>query len=120
MELGGTRQGPPSTSSRALDIRIEAAGPDVRVAPIGNLDPATSPALGRALRKAAAAPEMRRVVVDLGEVTFFDTSALCVLSDAAKGARRDGFEFGVVRPRLPVRRLFVLTGLDHLLYAVAP
>jgi anti-sigma B factor antagonist len=115
MENGDPRRDPPSTPAGALDIQIEAGGPEVRVVPVGNLDLATSPALEGALRKAAAAPDMRRVVVDLGEVTFFDVSALRVLSEAAEAARRGGFEFGVVRPRHHVRRLFVLTGLDHLL-----
>lgn len=106
-------------SSEPLEIHIEAKGSSARVAPVGEIDSATAPELAAALRQVAVSGA-RRVVIDLHGVTFLDASELHVLAEAASDARREGVDFGVMRPSLDIWSMFVLTGLDEVLPFVEP
>lgn len=53
------------------------------------------------------------VVVDLVEATFIDSSALGVISAAAKTAKRAGGNLTVVATDPRILRIFTLTGLDR-------
>lgn len=75
---------------------------------IGEVDLATVSEMERAL---AASDSSQRVVVDLTECTFLDSSALHVLlAAAAKAEREDGF--AIVAPEGGVRRLLDIAGAD--------
>ena len=89
-------------SSHAADILV------VEVA--GEVDMATSPQLTQAVE--AAPDSMRRVVVDLSEVTFLDSSGLNALVVTRRSLAVRGIDLRVVSPAdHVVRRVFEIAQL---------
>ncbi len=85
---------------------------------IGELDLAAAPTLEKELSKVAVA---ERLVVDLRELEFIDSTGLSVLVKANRRAQEAGRHFGLVRGGAQVQRLLSLTGLtDRLTIADAP
>jgi anti-sigma B factor antagonist len=80
------------------------------VAPVGEVDLVSVDEVRTQVRDAAGAS--RRVVLDLRQVTFMDSSALRLLVEAQQLAEQDGFSFAVVRGPASLERLFEVTGLD--------
>ena len=90
---------------------VSDSGDAVVVALVGELDLYNAPALRQALLEAAArAP--RRLVVDLSEVTFVDSTALGALVEA-RSKLRDGDGLALARPGLETRRALAISGLDR-------
>ena len=91
-----------------------AADGSVRVHVRGELDLATSPELEEALRREIGAG--RRVVVDLSDVAFIDSTGLNTLIAALRACDAKGGAL-TVSPTLPsqVRRVLEITGLNKLL-----
>jgi anti-sigma B factor antagonist len=76
----------------------------------GELDLADAPALREALRRAVErAP--KRLVVDLTEVTFVDSTVLGALVEAR--SKLGGDAFALAAPGLGVRRALEISGLDR-------
>ena len=91
-------------------LGVSRKGDAIVVALIGELDLYNAPALREALLDAAGrAP--RRLVVDLSEVTFLDSTALGALVQA-RSALPEG-EFALAAPRLEARRALEVSGLDR-------
>jgi anti-anti-sigma factor len=78
--------------------------------PVGEIDLVTVADVRAALDEAAG--ESRRVVLDLRQVHFMDSSGLRLLVEAQQRAAQDGFDFAVVRGPASLERLFEVTGLD--------
>jgi anti-anti-sigma factor len=78
----------------------------IRVA--GELDLATSAQLRDALHEAER--RARRIVLDLRQLTFMDSSGVHVIVDANNRARRSGGRLVLTRGPDSVDRLFALTG----------
>lgn len=108
----------PRSSTDLLHVAVEREGEYARVAPSGEIDRATSPRLATALEQLSGDQGVRRVTVDLGGVTFLDSSGLHLLCSTASEAEHDGLDFRITRPSPHIRRLFVLTGLDQLVSVV--
>jgi anti-sigma B factor antagonist len=86
---------------------------DVHVVSVaGELDLHTAGDLHTAL-DSALAREPRRVVVDLGGVTFLDSTALGALVTAAKRARATGARTVVVTDDPHTTKLFRITAFDR-------
>jgi anti-sigma B factor antagonist len=51
--------------------------------------------------------------VDLGDVSFMDSSGLSVLVAGFKGMREAGGEMAVVCPNAAIAKIFSITGLDR-------
>jgi stage II sporulation protein AA (anti-sigma F factor antagonist) len=80
----------------------------------GELDVAYAPELRQEL--GALAGDGRKLILDLRRLDFIDSSGIAVLLDAARDARRDGWDLGIIRGGSPeVERVLSLTGLDDLL-----
>jgi anti-sigma B factor antagonist len=81
----------------------------------GEIDVATSPELRRELHQVADR-QPSRLVLDLGDVTFIDSSGLGVLVGALKRLREEGRGDVLVLEGLqePVRKVFDITGLTEL------
>jgi anti-anti-sigma factor len=80
----------------------------------GEIDVATAPALERALL--AAGIDGADVTVDLTRTTFLDSFGLNVLLAASREARSKGHRMAVICGEGgATRRLFALTGTEHLL-----
>ena len=54
-----------------------------------------------------------RIVLDLSQLEFVESTGLAVIVRAHKRAKRDGHSLGFVRPQGHVGRTFELTGLDQ-------
>jgi len=79
----------------------------------GELDLATAPRLCARL-DAARAARVRRLVVDLTDVGFCDSTGLRALLGAGREIRIDGGRFAVaVQPGGPVARLFEVVGVGE-------
>ena len=104
-----------STYQQPFAIRV-AHGEDgsVRVQVRGELDLSTSPRLDETLRREIDAG--KRVVVDLSEIAFIDSTGLSTLMAAlrASDSKRGGL---MVSPSLPtqVQRVLEITGLSEVL-----
>jgi anti-sigma B factor antagonist len=96
---------------REQDFSISRSreGDAVVIAPAGEVDLVTVHEVRSALAEAAS--EARRVVIDLREVTFMDSSGLRLLVEAQRQSEQDGYALAVVRGPAALDRLFDVTGL---------
>lgn len=86
----------------------------VVVAVSGEIDLFTSPELKAALTEAIEA-DMDRIVVDLTETTFLDSTALGVLIGALKRLRARGGRLTIVNVDDSIAKTFEITSLDQIL-----
>ena len=96
-------------------IRIEDDGDSAIVTATGELDAYLAPRLSAAFEQTERA---RRLVVDLGHVSFLDSTALGIVSKAIRDRAPDRDGSGGVRvvlPRGSARRIFEITTLDRVL-----
>jgi anti-sigma B factor antagonist len=84
----------------------------------GEVDVETAPRLRKALISAGALPSPR-VVVDLREVTFLDSTGLGVLVAGLKRARENGGDLRLVATSSHILRMLAITRLDSV-FAVFP
>jgi anti-anti-sigma factor len=103
------------------EFRIEVDREDgvARVRPVGELDLATVRDLEARLAELRG-EGVRRVVLDLRELTFMDSTGLSLTMRWSIESARDGFDFAVVPGSRQIRRLFELTGMDGRLPFVQP
>jgi len=95
-------------------IEIRSVDGEVCVAPSGELDLVTAPALRAALEDAAAR-RPRRIVVTLGEVPFLDSTGLGAIVHGWRHAADQGIEFTLTSASPAIRRILAVTGLEELL-----
>ena len=81
------------------------------LAPTGELDLATAPALRQELVEASAAGSSL-VVIDLGEVGFMDSVALSVIIGGHRRMRHHGGHLHLAAPQSIVKRVLGLTRID--------
>ena len=86
----------------------------------GEIDMATSPALGALLRAAIEADDTKRVAVDLSQLTFLDSSGIRELVLAHEQANERGIALYVTNPHRIPRRILEITGLFTVLTEQAP
>lgn len=98
-----------------LEIHSQRLGTETEmIAVTGQIDLYAAPelkvAVGDAIRHGA-----RRLILDMSETSFIDSSALSILLGAVKRLRPLGGEVVVISGRgSAVREVFEITGLDHL------
>ncbi|MCU1498892.1 MAG: anti-sigma factor antagonist [Acidimicrobiales bacterium] len=96
-----------------LDLTVER-GPSATISLTGELDPATAPELEEAI-EAVLAEGTTRLVLDLGRLTFLDSSGLRVFVTARQAlGERDG-ELVLRGPSANTQRLLDITGLGELI-----
>ena len=61
------------------------------------------------------ATSVSRIVLDLSELEFIDSTGLAVIVKADRRAKNDGHVLRLLRPQGQVGRIFELSGLDQLL-----
>ncbi len=81
----------------------------------GDLDPHTAPLLEAALADLGSGPNMDRVVIDLGGISFIDSSGLRVFVTARASLADAGIELALRNPSANTRRLLDITGLGELI-----
>lgn len=80
----------------------------------GRLDLLAADTVKQSITVAAHAGQ-HRLVIDLGDVSFMDSSGLGTLIGGLKAARLAGGDLRVARPREQARGIFSLTSLDRVL-----
>jgi anti-sigma B factor antagonist len=84
------------------------------VAPRGRLDLSSASTFRERLRQVITAGTAR-LVVDLAEVTFVDSSGLGAVIGGLKAARRVGGDLRIARPNQQVQLVLKLTSLNKVL-----
>jgi anti-anti-sigma factor len=97
-----------------LRVDVEHRDDLALVTAVGEVDAATADELSSAVA-AALAGGYQRVVVDLAQVGFIDSTGLGVLVKSHRAAVAAGASFAVVNPTPMTRKLIRLLGLDQLL-----
>jgi anti-sigma B factor antagonist len=93
-------------------------GAGVHVTLHGELDLATAPRLQAELEDILRADGIERLVLDLRELLFLDSSGLEVIIQTDARGRREGFDVTVVRGPRAVERLFAVMQLERRLRMV--
>jgi anti-sigma B factor antagonist len=96
-----------------LTIRVEGDGPSRTVRLVGTCDLATVPALREALMPLAP-PEVKRLVINVSELEFCDSTGLGTMLGALRRMREGGGEFSIAGAHGTVLRLLQITGLDSI------
>ncbi|MGW2248576.1 STAS domain-containing protein [Kitasatospora sp. NPDC001660] len=94
-----------------LLVAVDHAGPVRIVAVAGELDHGTADGL-RGVFAAPVDEGVQRIVVDLGELRFCDSTGLNILLRARIDAEAAGLRLELAGPRPVVERLFAVTGAD--------
>jgi anti-sigma B factor antagonist len=101
-------------------VEVSSDGPASILRLSGELDLASSPALEQELDRALDAGTSR-LIVDLRELEFMDSTGLSVLVKAHQRVQEAGAQFGVVKGSAQVQRLLSLTGVaDRITVADTP
>jgi anti-sigma B factor antagonist len=95
-----------------VDVARERDG--VRVCPSGEVDVATIRRLRERIEEALAAGT-GRLILDLRETTFLDSTGLRLAMEADARAARNGTEFSIIAGPAAVQRAFDVAGLTELL-----
>jgi anti-sigma B factor antagonist len=98
----------------APEFRVEVGRADgsLVVAPHGELDVSTAPALTEAL---GGRSDGDGLVIDLRGLQFLDTTGLRLILEQEAAARKEGRSFAVVRGGQEVQRIFQIAGLERVL-----
>lgn len=92
-----------------IEHERDSACETVRLA--GELDAGGVPALAAAFARLLADGELRDLVLDLGAVTFIDSSGMRAIIDLERMARQRGLSLRVIEPPEEVTELMRTTGL---------
>jgi anti-anti-sigma factor len=95
-----------------LEVESERGNGLVRIALKGELDLSTAAKVETELRRAEESSEPL-LVLDLGGLTFLDSTGLRTIVAADRRAREVGRRFAIVRGPGPVQRVFTVTKLDE-------
>jgi len=97
----------------SFDIQVAHNGQATRIAPAGELDIATTPALEQAIADASVPGSA--LVLDLRGLTFMDSTGLRTLAQTNARAEEDGFTLEIWRGPRQIERVLEISGLGALL-----
>src|SRR4051812_12840073 len=108
--------GPPPRPIPTFQIEETSLDGGTRIIEVhGELDLATAPTLGQRIRRPLFWEGVERVVVDLSDVGFIDSSGASALLLSVSHARALGLGLGLVCPEGDVMRRLRTYGLDSML-----
>jgi anti-sigma B factor antagonist len=97
----------------SIETSPAATSGEVVLALSGDLDPLSGPSLAAHVEEAAASGIVEgRVVLDLEQLAFIDSSGLRTLVEVHTSLQRRGARLVLRRPSRPVLRLLEITSLD--------
>jgi anti-sigma B factor antagonist len=103
----------PTSRDRPSVAAVESEGTERVVIVRGEVDVSTAPQL-RACLEEVTDSSQPRVVVDVGDVQFIDSSGIAVLAAALKRLRPAGRDLVVRRPTPQMTKLLDMTGMGAL------
>lgn len=95
----------------AFDVSVESAAGLARVRVTGEVDVSTSARVQEAVEAAVAVAGVQRVVVDLGAVTFLDSSGMTAFVLGRRRAQEHGVTLTLDNAGRQVRRVLQIAGL---------
>ena len=98
-----------SSSYRPFAISVVRDRDEVAVVPVGELDLGTADKVGQEVGQLQAGG-FARIVVDLRQVDFIDSTALRMLLSLRNDAKRNEHALTLVPPVTAARRIFEITG----------
>ncbi len=101
----------PDDTSSPLRIEIDQAGDVLRIAPHGDVDLSTSPALRKTLQSHLSTGD-GQVVIDLAGVPYMDSSGVATLVEALQTCKHQQRELVLARPNDRVASIFKISRLD--------
>ena len=101
----------PEQHTTPFDAEVTRGDGEVVVLVRGEIDVASAPMLWE--RLVEAIPDTKRLVLDLRETEFIDSTGLSVFVRALRRLRGDGSELILRSPRPGVRKILDITGLDQ-------
>ena len=108
MQLGGTQGG-----SEKMDIDVERKNETLIAQVTGRVDSANAREFEQALSSAIG--DDRKVILDLGNLSYISSSGLRVLLLVAKALRNKGAEFALCSLSDPIREIFEISGFDKII-----
>lgn len=99
-------------SDRGLGVEVSHDADVVVVTVRGELDLSTAPVLGTTLEQFEPG---KRVVLRMADVEFIDSTSLTLVLAHDLRMAQAGGSLRIRQPSAPVRRLFLLTALDHMI-----
>src|SRR5437870_10711497 len=98
------------------EVQVEEAGPDLAILVVGGeVDYEVSPQLKARMMRAIKAGK-RRLILDLTDVTFIDSTAIGVLAGAVERLdETGGGSLSVICTHEKVIQIFEITGLDSVI-----
>lgn len=97
-----------------MNVGIATVNNSVVVSADGELDIMSAPQVDQVLTDAIGQANSR-LVLDLSDVTFMDSTGLGIVVKALKRCREKSLEFRVVVTNERVRKVFEITGLDSII-----
>jgi anti-sigma B factor antagonist len=95
-----------------FEIHTESQAPDARLTVVGELDLATAPRLQEAVQSHLA-QGASSIVIDLGRLTFVDSSGLRLFIVLSDRANVEGWSLGLTRPPAESLSVFQITGAEE-------
>lgn len=102
--------GPPGPTDGSFRVEVRPERDVVRVAPVGELDVATTPALEHQLHELRRSG-FERVLLDLRGLTFIDSTGIRAILAASRVAETDGRSFSLVLGPPATTRALEISGL---------
>jgi anti-anti-sigma factor len=102
----------PTLPDGAFSVVTEPHGRALVVRAFGEIDIASAKAFEKEVGSAFES-DAEAVLLDLGEVSFIDSTGLCALVAAAEKSNANGHRLRIVRISPSVQRAFEVTGLER-------
>jgi anti-sigma B factor antagonist len=99
-----------SVPAQLFQVVIRPERERVLVVPQGELDLATVDQVEREIQQLRARG-FSDITLDLRQITFMDSTGMCLLLRLDAAARSDGSSFAIIDAEGPIRRLLTLTRL---------
>jgi anti-anti-sigma factor len=99
-----------------MSLEIACGADSTTVVVVGDVDMASTDLFEEAMDRLGS--ELRKLVVDLGGVTFIDSTGLSMLVRLHRACVANGGSLVVVAPSEPARRLFEISKVDEVLTIV--
>ena len=104
-----------TANEQLLSLEVRETGERVVVAAAGELDPHSCSELSDALEPYVNDEAVQHIVIDLGGITFIDSSGLRVVLSTKESLEERGATLGLATPSESVQRILDITGLSQLL-----
>jgi anti-sigma B factor antagonist len=99
--------------SPTLNLKVLQTAQETLVSLSGELDLSSAPTLRELLAGAFEDDRQRRIVLDLTDLIYLDSTGLSIFVTAHKRATATGMEFCLANPNPSIGQLFKITALDH-------